>query len=58
MPKMIYFDEVLKMKVLKLFHSCLEPGGFLIIGYYDMLPEAHKELFTLHDATTRIYKKK
>lgn len=55
---MIYFDEVLKMKVLKLFHSCLEPGGFLIIGYYDMLPEAYKELFTLYDATTRIYKKK
>ena len=55
---MIYFDETLKMKVLSLFHSCLEPGGFLIIGYYDMLPEAHKELFTLYDATTRIYRKK
>lgn len=55
---MIYFDEVLKMKVLNLFHSCLEPGGFLIIGYYDMLPEAHKELYTLYDATTRIYRKK
>lgn len=55
---MIYFDETLKMKVLNLFHSCLEPGGYLIIGYYDMLPEAHKDLFTLYDATTRIYKKK
>lgn len=55
---MIYFDEVLKMKVLNLFHSCLEPGGFLIIGYYDMLPEQHKDLFTLYDATTRIYRKK
>jgi|SRR6478609_3559512 len=55
---MIYFDETLKMKVLSLFHSCLEPDGFLIIGYYDMLPEKHKELFTLYDATTRIYKKK
>lgn len=55
---MIYFDEVLKMKVLNLFHSCLEPGGFLIIGYYDMLPDQHKELYTLYDATTRIYRKK
>lgn len=55
---MIYFDEVLKMKVLNLFHSCLEDDGYLIIGYYDMLPEGHKELFTLYDATTRIYKKK
>jgi len=55
---MIYFDEKLKMKVLSLFHSCLEPGGYLIIGYYDMLPDQHKELFALYDATTRIYKKK
>jgi len=55
---MIYFDEALKMKVLRLFHSCLEPGGFLVIGYYDMLPEQHKELFTLYDATMRIYRKR
>lgn len=55
---MIYFDEELKMKVLRLFHDCLEDDGFFIIGYYDMLPENSKELFTLYDATTRIYKKK
>ena len=55
---MIYFDDVLKTKVLNLFHSCLEPGDFLIIGYYDMLPEGHRELYTLYDATTRIYRKK
>lgn len=55
---MIYFDETLKMKVITMFHQALEPGGFLIIGYYDMLPEQHKELFTLYDATTRIYRKK
>lgn len=55
---MIYFDETLKMKVLNLFHQSMEPGGFLIIGYYDMLPEQHKELFTLYDPTTRIYQKK
>lgn len=55
---MIYFDETLKMKVLNMFYNALDPGGFLIIGYYDMLPEAHKDLFTLYDATTRIYQKK
>jgi chemotaxis protein methyltransferase CheR len=55
---MIYFDEDLKMKVLKLFYESLEDDGFFIIGYYDMLPENSKELFVLHDATTRIYKKK
>jgi chemotaxis protein methyltransferase CheR len=54
---MIYFDETLKMKVLKLFYDSLENDGFFIIGYYDMLPEASKELFVLYDATTRIYKK-
>lgn len=54
---MIYFDEELKMKVLKLFYDALEDDGYFIIGYYDMLPENSKELFILHDATTRIYKK-
>lgn len=54
---MIYFDETLKMKVLKLFYDSLEDDGYFIIGYYDMLPEASKEMFVLHDATTRIYKK-
>lgn len=54
---MIYFDETLKMKVLKLFYDSLEDDGYFIIGYYDMLPEASKDMFILHDATTRIYKK-
>ena len=55
---MIYFDDILKMKVLKLFHSSLKEIGFFIIGYYDMLPLAHKELFEVYDSQTRIYRKK
>ena len=55
---MIYFDDVLKMKVLNLFHSCLKEGGFFIIGYYDMLPIEHRNLFELYDSTTRLYRKK
>lgn len=55
---MIYFDEALKLKVLKLFYDSLEDDGYFIIGYYDMLPESSKELFILYDATTRIYRKK
>lgn len=54
---MIYFDEALKMKVLRLFHQSLENDGFLIVGYYDMMPDASKELFQVIDAKTRIYKK-
>ncbi|MDQ3110320.1 MAG: protein-glutamate O-methyltransferase CheR [Bacteroidota bacterium] len=54
---MIYFDDTLKMKALRLFYDSLEDDGYLIIGYYDMLPEQSKTLFKLYDATTRIYKK-
>jgi chemotaxis protein methyltransferase CheR len=54
---MIYFDDKLKMRALNLFHSSLKPNGFFVIGYYDMMPEASKTLFVLHDASTRIYRK-
>ncbi|MBL4648556.1 MAG: protein-glutamate O-methyltransferase CheR [Aureispira sp.] len=54
---MLYFDSILKMKVLKLFYDALADDGFFIIGYYDMLPYKSKEMFTLYCATTRIYKK-
>lgn len=55
---MIYFDDVLKMKVLKLFHSALKEGGYFVIGYYDMLPSEHVTLFDPYDASTRVYTKK
>lgn len=54
---MIYFDDVIKMRALKLFHSCLKKDGYFIIGYYDMLPIEYRSLFELYDSTTRIYKK-
>ncbi len=55
---MIYFDETLKLKVLNLINNSLKEGGYLIIGYYDIMPEAGKKLFDLYDVKTRIYKKK
>jgi len=55
---MIYFDDKLKMKVLKLLSSCLHPGGFLVLGYYDMLPEKAKALVEVYDAKARIYRPK
>jgi chemotaxis protein methyltransferase CheR len=54
---MIYFDDKLKMKVLKLFHDALASDGFFIIGYYDMLPDESKSLFKVYDSKTRIYTK-
>lgn len=54
---MIYFDDGLKMKVLKKIHSVLRDDGFFIIGYYDSLPIESKELFKLHDARSKIFVK-
>lgn len=55
---MIYFDEKLKVQVLKLFYDCLNPGGFLVIGYYDIMPDEGKLLFEPYDIKTRIYIKR
>lgn len=54
---MIYFDDQLKMKVLKMFYTKLVDNGFLVIGYYDMLPEEAKTFFKLYCPSTRIYMK-
>lgn len=54
---MIYFDDSLKMKVLKLFYDSLKKDGLFVIGYYDMLPQASQEYFKVVDSKTRIYKK-
>ncbi len=54
---MIYFDEHLKMRVLKLIYDSLEDDGYLILGYYDMFSDEAKKLFKVYDAKTRIYKK-
>lgn len=54
---MIYFDDKLKTKVLDLLHSALKPGGYLIIGYYDIMPDYGKTLFRVKDLLTRIYQK-
>ena len=55
---MIYFDDQLKLKVLTLLHQCLKPNGYLIIGYYDIMPDSGKSLFQVEDIKTRIYRKK
>ena len=55
---MIYFDEKLKIQVLELFDRTLNEGGFLIIGYYDIMPDRGKELFEVYDVKTRVYRKK
>ena len=52
---LIYFDDVLKMKVLKKLLSTLNPDGFLVLGYYDMLPDESREILEQYDSNNRIY---
>lgn len=54
---MIYFDDKLKTKVLDLLFQALKPGGYLIIGYYDIMPDYGKAMFKVKDLQTRIYQK-
>ncbi|MEM9895711.1 MAG: protein-glutamate O-methyltransferase CheR [Bacteroidota bacterium] len=55
---MIYFDDLLKEKVLKLLYDNLKPNGYFVIGYYDIMPSFGKELFKTYDIKTKIYVKK
>lgn len=55
---LIYFDEALKMKVLRKIHESLNQDGFLILGYYDVLPGEANELFQAFDNKTRVYVKR
>lgn len=52
---MIYFDDNLKMQVIKKLLNSLNPGGYLVVGFYDMLPDSSRELITQYDSHSRIY---
>jgi chemotaxis protein methyltransferase CheR len=54
---MIYFDDTLKLKVIKSFYDSLNEGGFFAIGYYDSLPEEAKRYFKPFDSARKIYRK-
>lgn len=54
---MIYFDARLKEHVLKRLYQALSDDGYLIIGYYDMLPDVARQWFQLYCAKQKIYKK-
>ena len=54
---MIYFDDELKKRVLDMLDKHLKPNGYIIIGYYDIMPDYGKKLFKAFDVKTRIYRK-
>jgi len=56
---MIYFDDSLKRSLLDKFHDALNPGGFLIIGFFDSLVNViDKNKFEFYDLGSKIFRKK
>jgi len=55
---MIYFDSIAKQRLLDKFHASLNPGGFLIIGFFDTMNHLIDERkFDLADEAAKIFKK-
>lgn len=55
---LIYFDGVLKERIINFLEGCLTEDGFLILGFYDTIPQRILEVFDVKDQSARIYKKK
>ena len=56
---MIYFDGGAKKLVLDKFYNNLNPGGLLIIGFFDALaPIIDKTKFEFFDLDNKIFRKK
>jgi chemotaxis protein methyltransferase CheR len=54
---LIYFDDVLKKQVLNLLCDSLETGGYLMLGFYDMLPSNVDIPLKLIDPSLKIFSK-
>lgn len=55
---MIYFDNPAKLKILERFHQSLNPGGYLIIGFFDTMSHLiDNDKFKLVDESAKIFQK-
>jgi len=54
---MIYFNDELKIKVLKMFNESLKPGGLLCIGYFDALPRNYEQYFEYEESSLKLFRK-
>ncbi len=54
---LIYFNTDFQKKLIPLFHSILNPGGFLFLGSSEGIGD-HAELFTVVDRTSKIFQRK
>jgi len=55
---LIYFDGILKERIINFLESCLTEDGYLVLGFYDTIPQRILEVFDVKDQNSRIYKKK
>lgn len=55
---LIYCQHALKMDILRRFHTCLRPNGYLALGRSEALPEAYQDHFVPVDPRLKIYLKK
>lgn len=55
---MIYFEDELKLKVLKKLHNSLKENGLFVIGHFDALPKGAEEWFDYESSSLKIFKKK
>ena len=54
---LIYFDDILKERVLEKFYHLLEDDGYLILGYFDTLPKKSEALFRIYMPEYKMFKK-
>jgi chemotaxis protein methyltransferase CheR len=55
---MIYFDNALKVKMIRQFYESLKPGGLFIIGFFDaIMPVMDTSLFCVDDLDAKIFRR-
>ena len=55
---LIYCQHALKLDILRRFHTCLRPNGYLALGRSESLPEAYQDFFVPVEPRLKIYLKK
>ena len=55
---MIYYDDEVKERIVRKLYACLRPGGILVLGRSEVLPEGwHRRFAELH-RSTKIYRRR
>jgi chemotaxis protein methyltransferase CheR len=57
MNVLIYFSEDLRAKLIRSFHECLEPDGYLFLGHAESVAKANVDLEPIVISDSLIYRK-